>query len=382
MILNFLKDEPYLQGTLSAFAKDKKITEEEVLREPHLRDFLGVLSLSDRFRFLSLLVGAFPGQTAYRALLFAHFFTLSIADRLKAFSTIQQTGNAFLQFALLKEIFARFGAAALHPFLENLNQEALEEIFSQLSEDEKQKEKELLGILQRYHPAGGWKPSAELWNTILRMQSEFWANLPDEKWGGKTPFEYAQTEEGRKEILRWIYQNIGDPVWVRYYQMVLEYPRDRNRRWIEALERTGGLLNLFRKVEVSTSSEKKIGMPFFGGEKSSEKTSDWNHTPLEDWNGLSPAMLLAGGGPQEHQLLQEFLERAAAEVRDPGDAHAAEFFATWIEGTKKGRKSVRQVILEERKRLVDLREKMVGELSLPGELPQKKKKKKEKPRRR
>ncbi|MFN4182931.1 MAG: hypothetical protein ACK4G3_07000, partial [bacterium] len=191
MIWDFLKDEPYLQGTLSAFAKDKKIPEEEVLREPHLRDFLGVLSLSDRFRFLSLLVKAFPEQTAYRALLLAHFFSLSVADRLKAFSSVQQTGNTSLQFALLKETFVRFGPAALHPFLENLNQEALAKIFSQLSEEEKQREKELVGVLQRYHPAGGWKPSAELWSTILRMQSEFWANTPDEKWGGKTPFEYA-----------------------------------------------------------------------------------------------------------------------------------------------------------------------------------------------
>ncbi|MFN4182608.1 MAG: hypothetical protein ACK4G3_05340, partial [bacterium] len=193
---------------------------------------------------------------------------------------------------------------------------------------------------------------------------------------------YAQTEEGRKEILRWIYQNIADPVWVRYYQMVLEYPRDRNRRWIEALERTGGLLNLFRKVGVSATSEKKGGLTTSLLGKAGEEISDWNHTPLEDWNGLTPAMLLAGGGPQEQQLLQEFLEKASEQVGEPGDARAAEFFASWIEETKKRRKSVRQVILEERKKLVDLREKIVAELPFPLELPHKKKKKKEKPRRR
>ncbi len=382
MTLDFLKDEPYVQGTLSAFAKDKKIAESEVLQEPHIRDFLGVLSLPDRFRFFSRAIKAFPEQPLFLTLLLSHFSAISIGDRLRAFDAIKDTGNYSLFFTLLVQIRKQFDASALHPVLESLKKEDISKILEAVSQVEKPEELEVKEILKRFHPKPRWIPSTDLLSRILRMRSEFWANLPSEQWGGESPFIYAQTPERRKEVLKWIYEHTSDPVWVRQYLSVLEYPEDSGRRWIEALDCTGGLLNLFRGIASLAISEEGEKKPSDRTDEPSGESGDWNHTPLKEWNGLSPAMLLAGGGPVENQLLMEFLHKAEQELKEPGDEKAAELFRTWVETLGKGGKPPRQMILEERQKLVLLREQFRKEKEAFLPFHREKRKKKEKPRRR
>ena len=91
-------------------------------------------------------------------------------------------------------------------------------------------------------------------------------------------------------------------------------------RYIDAYQRTGGILNLFtppwgeREDEVWAEMLAGWRAEAFPDENARQEAlrsleQRWNHTPHPFFAGLTPAQVMTGGGHEEAELAREFLKR-------------------------------------------------------------------------
>ena len=113
------------------------------------------------------------------------------------------------------------------------------------------------------------------------------------------------------------------------YLAQLESPRSEGR-YVEAYNKSGGVLNLLSEPVTAEDdefwqqlvAEQIEGRTFASEEERAaawrEIEQKWNETPNELFSNLTPAQVWAGGGEQEMELLQDFMEQMNEECGDQG----------------------------------------------------------------
>jgi len=396
--LDFLREDGDLQQMAHEFLKEKKIKEHELWDERHLRDFLGTLKVQDRVRFLLRGWKVQSGEIRERlqvSLVGLFSSQAEASAREETFKLTQKSGEIPLLKALLIRSVEAFGEESLHPLLDCLQPEEMRALKEQMeSEGTAGKVKE---ALERFQPSRGWRLSAPVYQKILFTRLECWSNTPQERFGNLTPFEAYHSPAHREKVLAEVYKEARDPQLLTHYFSLLSFP-EGNRRYIEAFQRTGGLLNLFHFFggrEIDPLWEewmKKLdaeALPPAERERRLEQMAqEWNQTPQDFFGGLSPSMVVAGGGPEENQLLSEFLTSLNQKIvgspeEEPGkkEEEVKRLHQEWLDTPTSTGEPPRTRILQERKAILEKKLQWQRSRGLM-EAPHKEKGKKKKPARR
>lgn len=396
--LDFLKDDGDLQQMAHEFLKEKKIKEHELWDERHLRDFLGTLKVLYRVRFLLRGWRVHTGEIQERleASLLGLFSSQTEAGvREETFKRVRETGEIPLLKALLLRSVEAFGEESLHPLLDCLQPDEMKALKEQMeSEGIAGRVKE---ALERFQPRRGWRLSTPVYRKILFTRLECWSNTPQERFGNLTPFEASHSPTHRDAVIAEIYKNTSDPQLLTHYFSLLSFP-EGNRRYIEAFQRTGGLLNLFHLFggrEIDPLWEewmKKLDAEAFEPAERERRleqmAQEWNQTPQEFFGGLSPAMVVAGGGPVENQLLSKFLTYldqkivgSSEEEQGKKEEEVKLLHSQWLDTPASDGESPRTHILLERRAILDKKLQWLRS-RVPTVAPYRERVKKKKPPRR
>ncbi|HID85884.1 MAG TPA: DUF2384 domain-containing protein, partial [Anaerolineae bacterium] len=215
-----------------------------------------------------------------------------------------------------------------------------------------------------------WVPTREAADRHIQILMECWANMPIDELGGRTPWEVGLTEEGRREVEAMLREQIiGRGPLLKEYLAQLEPLREPGRRYVEAYQKSGGLLNIFAERVTEADDdfwhqlvrERIEGVEFPDEEARARAWREiegiWNETPSELFSNLTPAQVWAGGGGEETDLTWEFMERLREECGDRGYSSQGEMIRTcllllrtWqtIPQRALGGRTPAEVILEER----------------------------------
>lgn len=389
--LTFLKDDGDLMEAGLRLLKDHGIKEADLFVEPHLKDFLGGLKVKDRARFLLKAYAAKEGAERDKALneLLSLFSSLETVERIETFREVRSSGPLAILRALLVRSVESFGEESLQPLFDLLDEDPVKGLKELMDKETDVAASKVRDALYRIQPQKRWQPSVRLLQKILALRMEFWANKPEEKFGGLSPFEAYRTPDQRERVLAEIYRDTRDPQLVTQFFNLLAFPTE-NRRLIEAFERSGGVLNLFTDWSgrlVDPEWENRIEKA-----KSEEElkaaAAEWNAHASDFFGGLSPQMVVSGGGPAEETLLNDFLKHCEETLKDKDkDPKAEALYREWLVKKPEGKEQTpREIILEERRQLVHGKQLQVTREetreSAGPEKPKEKKRKKEKARRR
>ena len=150
-------------------------------------------------------------------------------------------------------------------------------------------------------------------------------------------------------------------------------------RYVDAYQRTGGILNLFTPPWGEQQDERWHRLksewearPFAGDNARQSALADmeqqWNQRPHPFFAGLTPAQVMVGGGPQEAALAEEFLaqvERALSkgEFAGEGDALIKALLLPrgWQVQPQRSGQTPMQIIMAERSKLLDRRARALAE---------------------
>ncbi|MGH8103614.1 MAG: hypothetical protein ACREJQ_03730 [bacterium] len=389
--LAFLKDDGDLLDTGLRFLKDTKIKENELFVEPRLKDFLGLLKVKDRARFLLKAYGAKEDadKDKLQNELQSLFSSLDTMERIETFREVRTAGILPLLRALLVRSVESFGEESLHPLFDLLDEDLVKSLKGLMDKETEVAAVKVRDALYRFQPLKRWQPSVYLHQKTLAMRMEFWANKPDEKLGGLSPFEAYHTPDKRELVLADIYRDARDPQLVTQFSNLLVFPSE-NRRLIEAFERSGGLLNLFNDWGgrlVDPDWEKRIESAKSEDEIKAA-AAEWNAHPSDFFGGLSPQMVVAGGGPEEEKLLDDFLKHCEETLKDKDkDPMADALYKDWMDKKADGKNQTpRETILDERRHILHRKQLLITreetqETPAPSGTKEKKRKK-EKARRR
>lgn len=222
-----------------------------------------------------------------------------------------------------------------------------------------------------------WVPTKEAAARHIQILVECWANIPMDELGGRTPWEVGLTEEGRREVEAMLREHIiGRSPMLKDYLAQLEPLREPGRRYVEAYQKSGGLLNIFAEKVTEADDdfwhqlvkERIEGVDFPDEEARASAWREiediWNRTPSELFSNLTPAQVWAGGGKNEAALVGEFMEHLGEQCGDRGYSSPGEIIRaslmclrTWQMTPQQalGWRTPTEVILEERDEI--LREK-------------------------
>lgn len=389
--LAFLKDDGDLMETGLKFLKDHGIKEADLFVEPHLKDFLGDLKVKDRARFLLKAHAAKEGPDRDKILseMVSFFSSLETVERVESFREVRSSGQLPVIRALLVRSVESFGEDSLQPLFDLLDEDAVKGLKDLMDKETDVAASKVRDALYRIQPQKKWQPSVRLLQKILAIRMEHWANKPDEKFGGLSPFEAYRAPDKREVVLAEIYKDTRDPQMVTQFFNLLEFPAE-NRRLIEAFERSGGLLNLFNDWAgrlVDPEWEKRLEKAHSEDELKAA-AAEWNAHASDFFGGLSPQMIVAGGGPIEEELLNAFLKSCEETLKDKDkDPKAEALYKEWLERKAEGKdQTPREIILEERRQLVHSKQlqvtRAVTRESAGPEKTKEKKRKKERARRR
>jgi hypothetical protein len=173
-----------------------------------------------------------------------------------------------------------------------------------------------------------WLPTEEAGKRHLQATAECWANMPVPDLDDRTPWEVNVTE-GREAVLAALPDYLKRAPLFDSYLDQLESPRPEGR-YVEAYSKSGGVLNLLNEPVTAEDDEfwqqlaaEQIEGRTFASEEERvaawrEIEQRWNETPNELFSNLTPAQVWAGGGEQEMELLQDFMEQMNKECGDQG----------------------------------------------------------------
>lgn len=226
-----------------------------------------------------------------------------------------------------------------------------------------------------------WVPTREAADRYIQIMVEYWANIPMDELGGCTPWEVGLTEEGRREVEAMLReQGIGRSPLFKNYLAQLEPLREPGRRYVEAYQKSGGLLNIFAERVTEADDdfwhqlvrERIEGVEFPDEEARAHAWREiegiWNETPSELFSNLTPAQVWAGGGKGEADLTWEFMEDLKEQCGDRGYSSQGEmiraclmFLRTWqiTPQQKLGWRTPTEVILEERNEILQKKERIL-----------------------
>ena len=154
-------------------------------------------------------------------------------------------------------------------------------------------------------------PTLEAGRRYQQARLECWANTPHPALDGQCPWDVARTAEGPAR-LRDLFNDsrMSSEVRAMQAQTLLPLP-DPSRPLTEALERSGGLLNIFLAPPTREDLE-RLGP--------SARETSWNTAPCVLLSGLTPAEVVVGGGPKEMELIHEAMTGLAESLSQHGDS--------------------------------------------------------------
>jgi hypothetical protein len=227
-----------------------------------------------------------------------------------------------------------------------------------------------------------WLPNAAAVERFQRFGAENWANTEFDFLDDLTLWEYALLH-GVEVALRQVRENLPlGRTLIRLLRQQLG-PRKSTGRYVEAYERSGGLLNLFNpwatEADDDQWAEMKASIAHLEGKALAEAEIEiaelWNETANDLFSGLTPAHVWAGGGPEERELTEQALQRVSDHAEGPewhteGALLCACLMAlrSWqLQPQRKLKKrSPMQVILAERERILARREEFLRQLEAEG----------------
>jgi len=208
-------------------------------------------------------------------------------------------------------------------------------------------------------------PTTDAIERFERFGIEQWVNTPQPVFGGRCPWEVAQSPAGLWRVEEEAKEWFGDQK--EKIAMVLAtaspLPRPDKRR-AEVYRRSGGLLNIFLDWVSEEDDElwqrlvrERLEARSFPDQATRlavlhEIERRWLETPSELFSNLTPELVWAGPGPVEGKLLIEFLESHTAWWEDQS-------FETRGEALKESLFFLRRFQLQPRN---DFPQRMAGEV--------------------
>jgi len=184
-----------------------------------------------------------------------------------------------------------------------------------------------------------WLPSRRVLGKITKFLDELAVNVPHKELGNQAPFEVLFEPEGEQKLRRFLQENPLRPG--KTAEAFIEDARLRRGhvRYVEAYEKSGGLLNFLLPDPREEDDEvwrnlyeRYVAEESFSSEEEKQRRLEevsvlWNYTPNPLFSMLTPAQVWAGPGPIEGELLTQFLEalndkfgRPQVPFRSEGDA--------------------------------------------------------------
>lgn len=230
-----------------------------------------------------------------------------------------------------------------------------------------------------------WVPTEEAGERHLQARVECWANIPVPYLDDRTPWEVSVTE-GREAVLATLPDYLKrSPAFDRYLAQ-LESPRPEGR-YVEAYGKSGGVLNLLNEPVTAEDdefwqqlvAERIEGRTFANEEERAaawrEIEQQWNETPNELFSNLTPAQVWAGGGKQEMELLQGFMEQMNEECGNQGYPSQGAMIKVSLRCLRLwqitpqftlGGQSPGEIIVEERNQILGRKESLLRQLRESG----------------
>lgn len=165
-------------------------------------------------------------------------------------------------------------------------------------------------------------PNREAGERYMQLLLELWCNTPHEALDGRTPWEAIRMLGGLQAVeARLPGSATADPEQRAKREQELGVVPHLDRRQLVSFDRSGGLLNVFtdRPTPRDDDDWRRIQAraapadPSARREASRRAAREWNELPSVLFAGLTPLQVLAGGGPQEAELLHHlsaFMEQA------------------------------------------------------------------------
>jgi len=229
-----------------------------------------------------------------------------------------------------------------------------------------------------------WVPTEETWKRHLQTTTECWANIPMPYLDDGTPWEVSVTE-GREVVLAKLPDYLKRSLLFDSYLAQLESPRPEGR-CVEAYSKSGGVLNLLNEPVTAEDDEfwqqlvaEQESRAFASEEERAaawrEIEQKWNETSNELFSNMTPAQVWAGGGEQEMELLQDFMEQMNKECGDQGYPTQGAMITASLQCLRLwqvtpqralGGRAPGEIIVEERNQILRRKESLLRQLRKSG----------------